>query len=195
MIRAADATRRSVVFPRYFSTNGHEIKLNHTNRQEFIDKIDDSMYNAPMLGNGLDEFDHQLITALKENGRMPFAEIARRLDVSPGMVRERYHRLVEGGFLQVVAVTRPPALGYRMMSLIGIKVDGSRLQEIAKKIAAFDQVVYLVICAGSYDLLAEVICRDNAELLQFLTERLHTVDGVRDTETFVYLDITKEIYT
>jgi Lrp/AsnC family transcriptional regulator for asnA, asnC and gidA len=147
-----------------------------------------------MLGNGLDAFDHQIIAALKEDGRMPFAEIARRLDVSPGMVRERYLRLVDSGILQVVAVTRPTKVGYRMMSLIGIKADGSRLREIAHEVAAFEEVVYLVICTGTYDLLAEVVCRDNEEFLRFLTERLRSVKGIRDTETFVYLDIAKEIY-
>jgi Lrp/AsnC family transcriptional regulator for asnA, asnC and gidA len=149
---------------------------------------------ADMLRNDLDTFDYQIIAALKEDGRMPFAEIARRLDVSPGMVRERYHRLVETGVLQVVAVTKPTSIGYRMMTLIGIKVDASRLQEIAGEIAAFDEVVYLVICTGTYDMLAEVVCRDSDELLRFITERLHRVQGIRDTETFVYLDIAKEIY-
>ncbi len=149
---------------------------------------------ADMLRNDLDTFDYQIIAALKEDGRMPFAEIARRLDVSPGMVRERYHRLVETGVLQVVAVTKPTSIGYRMMTLIGIKVDASRLQEIAGEIAAFDEVVYLVICTGTYDMLAEVVCRDSDALLRFITERLHRVQGIRDTETFVYLDIAKEIY-
>jgi Lrp/AsnC family transcriptional regulator for asnA, asnC and gidA len=147
-----------------------------------------------MLRNGLDDFDHQLMAALREDGRMSFAEIARRLDVSPGMVRERYNRLVDAGILQVVAVTNPPLIGYQMMTLIGIKVASGRLQEIAREIAAFDEVVYLVICTGSYDLLAEVICRDNAELLAFISNRLYAVEGIRDTETFVYLDIAKEIY-
>jgi Lrp/AsnC family transcriptional regulator for asnA, asnC and gidA len=166
-----------------------------TDRHGRVDKENDSEYDAlTMLRNGLDAFDQQIMVALKEDGRMSFAEIARRLDVSPGMVRERYHRLVEAGILQVVAVTNPPLVGYRMMTMIGIKVDGSRLQEIAREIAAFDEVVYLVICTGSYDLLAEVVCHDNAELLQFLTQRLHALEGIRDTESFVYLDIAKEIY-
>jgi Lrp/AsnC family transcriptional regulator for asnA, asnC and gidA len=147
-----------------------------------------------MIEAQLDEFDHQILAALKENGRMPFAEIARRLGVSSGMIRERYHRLVEHGILQVVAVTAPPQMGYQMMTLIGIKVDGQRLTEVAKEVAAFEEVVYLVICTGSYDLLAEVVCRDNEEFLRFLTERLRAVTGIRDTETFVYLDIAKEIY-
>jgi Lrp/AsnC family transcriptional regulator for asnA, asnC and gidA len=166
------------------------------NHQKTIDSNDDSWYNLGVMNaDHLDEIDRQIIAALKQDGRMSFAELARRLDSSPGMVRERYHRLVESGVLQVVAVTNPPKVGYRVMTLIGIKVEGSRLHEVARRIAALEEVVYLVMCTGSYDLLAEVVCRDNADLLKFLTQRLHSIEGIRDTETFVYLDIVKEIYT
>jgi Lrp/AsnC family transcriptional regulator for asnA, asnC and gidA len=147
-----------------------------------------------MKRDSLDQVDREIIAALKEDGRTPFAEIARRLDVSAGTVRERYHRLVENGVCQVVAVTNPHLVGYRMMALVGIKVDGSQLRQVAQRIACFDEVVYLVISAGNYDLLAEVVCRDNAHFLEFLTERLLNVEGIHDTETFVYLDIVKEIY-
>ncbi len=167
-----------------------------TNRRRSIDTTDESLYNDDdMSGTELDAVDHQIISALREDGRMSFAEIARRLDVSPGTIRERYHRLVQRRFLQVVTVTNLPMMGYRMMALIGIKVDGSRLREIARQIAALDEVIYLVLCTGTYDLLAEVVCRDNADLLKFLTERLHSVAGIHDTQSFVYLDIVKEIYT
>lgn len=165
------------------------------NHQKALDNHDDSWYNiSGMVENDLDHVDRRIIAALKEDGRMPFAEIARRLDVSPGMVRERYHRLVQRGILQVVAVTNPLRAGYRMMTLVGIKVDGHRLHEVARQVAAFEEVIYLVLCTGAYDMLAEVVCRDNADLLQFLAERLHAVEGIRDTESFVYLDIVKEIY-
>ncbi|HEY77276.1 MAG TPA: Lrp/AsnC family transcriptional regulator [Thermoflexia bacterium] len=143
----------------------------------------------------LDEIDNEIIQALKQDGRVPFARIAQRLGVSPGMIRQRYHRLVEEGVLQVVAVTNPLLMGYTMMALIGVKVDGNRLEEIAQEIAAFEEVVYLVLCTGTYDLLVEVLCRNNAHLLEFLTRRLHGVKGVRDTETFIYLKIVKEIYS
>jgi Lrp/AsnC family transcriptional regulator for asnA, asnC and gidA len=167
-----------------------------TNHRKIIDRNDDSLYNGKDVNaKGLDEIDRQIIAALKEDGRMSFAEIARRLDVSAGMVRERYHRLVQEEILQVVAVTNPVRVGYDMMTLIGIKVDGSRLREIAQQIAAFEEVVYLVLSTGTFDLLAEVICRDNADLLHFLAKRLHAIEGIRDTQTFVYLDIVKEIYT
>ncbi len=143
----------------------------------------------------VDEIDRQIIAALQEDGRMPYAQIAERLGVSPGMIRQRVNRLIDDNVIQVVAVSNPLRVGYALMALVGIKADGSRLREIAQQIATFEEVLYLVISTGSYDLLAEVICRDNAHLLQFLTERLHSVEGVNDAETYVYLDIVKEIYS
>jgi Lrp/AsnC family transcriptional regulator for asnA, asnC and gidA len=142
----------------------------------------------------LDDIDRQIITALKKDGRMPFAQIAEQMDVSPGTVRQRYYQLVEDGVLQVVPVTNPTLLGYSVMALIGVRVDGSRLREIGQRIAAFEEVIYLVLTTGTYDILAEIICRDNAHLLEFLTQRLRAVEGVRNTETFTYLEIIKEAY-
>jgi Lrp/AsnC family transcriptional regulator for asnA, asnC and gidA len=133
----------------------------------------------------IDDIDRQIIATLKEDGRMPFAQIAQRLGVSPGMVRQRFHRLVQDGVLQVVPVTNPTLMGYHMMALIGVRADGNRIREIARQLASLEEVIYLVLCTGTYDILVEVICRDNAHLLQFLTERLRAVEGVRDTETFM----------
>ncbi len=143
----------------------------------------------------IDDIDRRIIAALKENGRTPFSQIAEELGVSPGMIRQRVHRLIEHGVMQIVAVTNPILMGFHTVALIGIKADGRRLREIAQHIAEFDEVIYLVLTTGTYDILVEVVCRDNAHLLEFLTDRLHTVEGVRDTETFVYLDIVKEVYT
>jgi Lrp/AsnC family transcriptional regulator for asnA, asnC and gidA len=104
-------------------------------------------------------------------------------------------RLGERGVLQFAAVTNPLKIGYSTMALIGVKADGQRLQEISRQIAAFEEVIYLAITAGAYNFLVEVTCIDNADLLRFLTDRLYSVDGVREAETFIYLDIVKEIYT
>lgn len=143
----------------------------------------------------IDEIDLQIIQILNDDGRTPFTQIAESLGVSPGMIRQRYHRLAEEGILQVVAVTNPLLMGFTTMALIGIKVEGSRLNEVVDKIADFEEVVYMVLLTGSYDLSVEVVCRDNDHLLNFLKEKLHSVEGIRDTETFVYLEIVKEIYT
>jgi len=152
------------------------------------------MTDLKVRGN-IDEIDLQIIQILNDDGRTPFTQIAKELHVSPGMIRQRYHRLVEDGVLQVVAVTNPLLMGYTTMALIGIKVEGSRLNEIVDEVSAFKEVVYMVLLTGSYDLSVEVVCRDNDHLLQFLREKLPSVEGIRDSETFVYLKIVKEIYT
>ncbi|MBW8011526.1 MAG: Lrp/AsnC family transcriptional regulator [Chloroflexi bacterium] len=143
----------------------------------------------------IDDIDLQIIKILNKDGRTPFAQIAKQLEVSTGMIRQRYHRLVRDGALQIVAVTNPLLLGYSTMANIGVKVDVNRLEEIAEQIASFEEVVYLVLLTGSYDLHIEVVCRDKAHLLNFLTEKLHSVEGIRDTETFIYLRIAKEVYS
>lgn len=142
----------------------------------------------------LDEIDINIIAILRQDGRAPFSQIAEQLNVSPGMIRMRYNRLVETGVLKVVAISNPLQMGYNTMALIGIRADGQKLLEIAEKIAALDEVIYLIVTSGSYDIITEVICRDHAHLLQFLTERLYQIDGVRESETFMHLKIVKEVY-
>lgn len=146
------------------------------------------------MGLKLDHTDRAIIQALQADGRLPFSTIAAQLNVSPGMIRQRVQRLVDGGVLQFVAVTHPLRTGYHTMALIGVKADGTRLSEIARQIAAYEEVIYLTITTGAYNFLVEVTCIDNADLLRFLTEKLYSVEGVREAETFIYLDIVKEIY-
>ena len=141
-----------------------------------------------------DEVDLQIIDALQKEGRVAFAQIAEQLNVSPGMIRLRYNRLIEQGYLKVVAITNPLRMGFKTMAMIGIRADGSKLLEVAEKISKLDEVIYLVISSGRFDLFAEVVCRDHEELLRFITERLSTIDGVRDSESFMHLKIVKEVY-
>ena len=153
----------------------------------------ESVINTQRLTD-LDETDLKVIEALRKDGRVAFAQIAEQLNVSPGMIRQRFNRLVEAGYLKVAAITNPLRMGLKTMAMIGIRVDGDKMVQVAEKIAAFDEVVYIVIVSGRYDILAEVFCRDHAELLSFLTEKLSRVDGVRETESFMHLKIVKEIY-
>ncbi len=140
----------------------------------------------------LTDLDRQIIAALKEDGRVPFARLARELNVATSTVRQHYERLVERGIVRVTAVTDPWALGYQVMALIGLKVEGAKLQEAAEQIKAFEEVIYLVLATGSYELFLEVACRDHKHLLKFLVEKLYKVPGVQRSETFIYLDIIKE---
>ncbi len=144
--------------------------------------------------DGLDDIDRFIIEAMRQDGRVAFAQMAQKLNVSPGMIRVRYNRLVDLGLIKVVAITNPLRMGYTTMTMIGIRTDGNKMLEVAQKVAAFDEVIYLIIVSGRYDMMAEVVCRDHSDLLRFLTEKLYLVDGVRDSETFVHLKIEKEVY-
>jgi Lrp/AsnC family transcriptional regulator, regulator for asnA, asnC and gidA len=141
-----------------------------------------------------DDVDRYLVDALRKDGREPFSQIAERLDVSPGMIRQRYNRLVEQGYLKVVAITNPLQRGFKTMAMIGVRTDGNRMLEVAEQISRLEEVVYLVVASGRFDILAEVFCRDHEDLLRFITERLYGIEGVRETETFMHLRIVKEIY-
>ena len=152
---------------------------------------------APASGSSvieLDGTDQAIIEALAEDARMSFSEIARRLEVSPGMVRKRYHRLIEDGLVQVHAITNPLLTGRNVWAMVGIKVEAGRLQEVSAQIAAFEEVVYLIVVAGSQDLMAEVFARDHAHLLDFLSTRLQKLEAVRETEVWMNLRIVKETY-
>ena len=153
----------------------------------------ESVISTNQLDN-LDEPDLKIIEALRKDGRVAFAQIAGQLNVSPGMIRQRYNRLVEMGYLKVTAITNPLRMGLKTMAMIGVRVDGDKMVQVAENIAAFDEVVYIVIVSGRFDILAEVFCRDHAELLTFLTEKLSRVDGVRETESFMHFKIVKEVY-
>ena len=142
----------------------------------------------------LDDTDRHIINALRADGRVAFAQLAEQLKVSPGMIRQRYNRLLELGYLKVVAVTNPLMMGKRTMAMIGIRTDGRKMLEVANKLTQFDEVVYIVVVSGRFDIMVEVFCRDHEDLLNFLTEKLSKVDGVRETESFMHLKIIKEIY-
>ena len=144
--------------------------------------------------NRLDSIDQYIIDAMRKDGREAFAQIAEKLNVSPGMIRQRYNRLVELGYLKVVAVTNPLMMGMRTMALIGIRTDGRKMLQVAENVAKLNEVVYLVIVSGRYDIMAEVFCKDDEDMLKFLTEKLAKVDGIRETETFMHMKIMKEIY-
>ncbi len=153
--------------------------------------MDSQFANAP---ESLDQADLKILEALRQDGRTPFAQIAEQLNVSAGMIRIRYARLVDMGYLKVVAITNPLRMGFQAMAMIGIRTEGRLMLQVAEQVAALDEVVYLVVTSGRYDLMAEVSCRDNTDLLRFITERLYTIEGVRETETFMHLKIIKEVY-
>ena len=153
-----------------------------------------SAENANNPLSNLDEIDQQIMEALRKDGRTPFAQIAEQLGVSPGMIRMRFNRLVEMELLKVVAITNPLRMGYEAMAMIGIRTDGKKMIEVAEQVAKLDEVVYLIVTSGRFDIMAEVFCQDHADLLRFITEKLYRIEGGRDTECFLQLKIVKEVY-
>ena len=142
--------------------------------------------------NLIDDIDQHIIEALQQDGRRPFTKIAADLGISEASVRQRVSNLINNQVMQIVAVTNPIKLGFSLASMIGIRVSGDRLLEAAQQISTFDEVIYLILCTGSFDLLAEVVCRDNDHLLNFLTEKLYKVQGVQQAETYMYLRVCKQ---
>jgi Lrp/AsnC family transcriptional regulator for asnA, asnC and gidA len=142
----------------------------------------------------LDDLDKAIIKCLQQDGRRPYAQIGRELKVPEATVRQRAERLISRGIVQIVGVTDPLAMGFQQPALIGLKVEAGRLEEISQQIGALDEVTYLVVTAGRYDLVCEVVCEDNDHLLRVLTERFAAIEGIRSTETLVELRFVKESY-
>jgi Lrp/AsnC family transcriptional regulator, regulator for asnA, asnC and gidA len=143
-------------------------------------------------GQGLDDTDRAIIEQLQQDGRLPYTRLASAVGLSEAAVRQRVQRLLDTGAMQVVAVTDPLSLGLRRMALIGVRAEGDT-SVIAEALDSFDDIDYLVVTAGSFDLLCEVVVEDDAALLA-LTNRIRSVPGVRSTETFIYLSLMKQTY-
>jgi Lrp/AsnC family transcriptional regulator for asnA, asnC and gidA len=144
-------------------------------------------------GYRVDDVDLEIIKELQEDGRRTYGRIGTAVGLSEAAVRQRVQRLVEDDAIKIVAVTNPYLLGARVAATIGIHAEGN-LHEIAGKVSEIPEVDYVVVTAGSFDILAEAQCRDNTHLLQVLNEGIRGVPGVTGTETFVYLDLVKQTY-
>jgi Lrp/AsnC family transcriptional regulator for asnA, asnC and gidA len=142
----------------------------------------------------LDDLDKAIIKALQLDGRRPYAQIGRELRVPEATVRQRAERLIARGIVQVVGVTDPLAMGFQQPAFIGLKIQAARLDEIAERLAELDEVTYVVVTAGRFDLICEVVCEDNDHLLRVLTDRIAPIDGITSTETMVELRFVKESY-
>ncbi|MEI7605326.1 MAG: hypothetical protein RIQ87_185 [Chloroflexota bacterium] len=142
----------------------------------------------------LDDLDRRLMEVLQADGRRPFTEIATAFGVPESTIRARYKAMVDRGMLKVIAVADPLKVGYPLMAMIGVRCTPAALLNTAAALEALPEVSYCVIVAGAYDLLIEVVCQDNDALLAFLTDRLRAIEGVLETETFVYLRILKQNY-
>jgi Lrp/AsnC family transcriptional regulator for asnA, asnC and gidA len=140
----------------------------------------------------LDRIDQRLIEALQKNGREPFRRIAAEVGVSEATIRARYQRLCEGNILQVTGVTNPLGLGFDAQAMVGVRTSGPP-EPVAEAIALWDEADYVVVTAGQFDVLVELTCADRRQLLD-ATNRMRAIEGVVSTETFLYLELRKQLY-
>jgi Lrp/AsnC family transcriptional regulator, regulator for asnA, asnC and gidA len=142
----------------------------------------------------LDDMSKGIIEQLQQDGRRSYAAIGKVVGLSEAAVRQRVQRLVDSGVMQVVAVTDPLELGFARQAMVGIRVTGP-LEPVADALAELPEVDYVVITAGSYDLLAEVVCESDDHLLTLISGKIRTIDSVVSTETFMYLRLRKQTYS
>ncbi len=142
----------------------------------------------------LDDVAKAIIEQLQADGRRSYAAIAKAVGLSEAAVRQRVQRLIDSGVMQIVAVTDPLELGFARQAMIGVRASGP-LEPIADAIAELPEVDYVVVTAGSFDLLVEVVCEDDNTLLTLISTGIRSVPGVEATETFMYLQLRKQTYS
>lgn len=150
------------------------------------DKIRNSSSN-------LDSVSKRLIELLQHDGRSSYASLAKEVTLSEAAVRQRVQRLIDSGVMQIVAVTDPLSVGFSRQAMVGIKASGN-LRVIAEQISALKEAEYVVICAGSFDILAELVCEDDDRLFSLINDDIRAIDGVVGTEAFLYLKLSKQTY-
>lgn len=149
-------------------------------------------HSPTLVERDLDEKDLQIIAALQINGRANYAELAKEIDLSQAAIRLRVNRLRESGVVDIVAITDPLTIGFTVQAMVGLTVDGD-IEALSSKIGSRDYAVYVVMTAGRFDLLVEVLCADNDHLLEVLND-LRSLDGVSSVEAHTYLKLTKQTY-
>ncbi len=141
----------------------------------------------------LDKTAKAIIEQLQQDGRRSYAAMGKAVGLSEAAVRQRVQRLLEAGVVQIVAVTDPQQVGFARQALIGVRTQGD-MTAIAEQLSELPEVDYVVLSAGSFDLLVEVVCEDDEHLLDLVSARIRSIDGVISTETFVYLKLHRQRY-
>jgi Lrp/AsnC family transcriptional regulator for asnA, asnC and gidA len=152
--------------------------------------VRNSNHSQPLI----DDISKAIVEQLQVDGRRSYAAIGKAIGLSEAAVRQRVQRLTDSGVMQIVAVTDPLQLGFARQAMIGIRAEGP-LERIADQLAAMDDVDYVVVTAGSFDLLVEAVCEGDEDLLDLLSNRIRAIEGVTTTETFVYLKLVKQTYS
>jgi Lrp/AsnC family transcriptional regulator, regulator for asnA, asnC and gidA len=143
--------------------------------------------------SALDDVSKLIIEQLQDDGRKSYSEIGKAVGLSEAAVRQRVQKLTEKGVMQIVAVTDPVQLGFYTQAMVGIKCSGDT-SEIASALGKMPEVDYVVITAGSFDILVEIVCENDDSLIKIINSQIRRLAGVTSTETFVYLKLEKQFY-
>ena len=141
----------------------------------------------------MDDVDFEILTQLQADGRRPFTEMAKALGVTEGTIRNRVAKLVADDTLQIIGHVDPHRVGFGAPALISISVQPGKVEEVAQQVQTFPELSYLLLVAGEYDLLMEVMCRDREHLRELITTRLHNLEGVTNTHTTLILHTYKVV--
>ncbi len=141
----------------------------------------------------LDAVNKAIVDELQKDGRQAYGSIGEAVGLSEAAVRQRVQKMRDAGIMQIVAVTDPLQVGFRSQAMVGIRTDGDA-RVVADRLAAVANIDYVVLCAGSFDILVELVCEDEDSILQLLNEVIRQTPGVRDTEMFMYLKLAKQTY-
>jgi len=141
----------------------------------------------------LDDVSRAIVEQLQTDGRKSYSDIGRAVDLSEAAVRQRVQKLIESGVMQIVAITDPLQMGFNRQAMIGIRTNGDS-RGLVEKLTEMREIDYVVLTAGSFDILVEVVCEDDDELIELLHSKIRTLPGVVETETFVYLKLHKQLY-
>ncbi len=141
----------------------------------------------------LDDVSRAIVEQLQTDGRKSYSDIGRAVDLSEAAVRQRVQKLIESGVMQIVAITDPLQMGFNRQAMIGIRTTGDA-RAVADELATIGAAEYVVLTAGSFDIMVEVVCNDDGDLLDLLNGTIRTIPGVVDTEVFTYLQLKKQQY-
>ena len=137
-----------------------------------------------------DVMDQRIIAELNRDGRTPFDEIRKRVGVSESQVRRRVNRMVDGGGLRIMAMANPASLGYKTLAWLAITVaPGAAIRDVAQALSTVRAVIYIVVPSGRFHVFADVIARDEEDLLRILDEDIRATHGVESVEAWIHLDL------
>lgn len=142
----------------------------------------------------LDDTSKRLIELLQADGRAPYATLAQEVGLSEAAVRHRVLKMLDEGVMQIVAVTDPLKLGFAREAMIGITTTADA-REVAAAVAAIEEIDYVMITSGRFDIMAELVAESDDELLEIVSGRVRALPGIGTIETMVYLRLVKQTYS